>query len=296
MRPSEAVHHPRTSGQHAKFWECRRIDEDLVVGEAADGEVGTRVGLRRLEKGWIERKRAQQVDSTPRDPLPEMPQCRIRPDTPVVLRANGMHGHEGAEAPGARRAGRCRQKQRRLRCARTLERHVVPSGGDRPSRDRREVERELDVRAARIGAPRPAAQGGGERRSPDVAILEFKTQPDVVVLHAGREGGRHGGRSIDPLDQHRLELTATRRFLLLAQDLACVVGRRQGHPECVEKGDDDLGVCVLAAALDVLIRGLNAVETGERCQILTQTHASDPRMERIPRAGISTHVGRLFIS
>ena len=98
------------------------------------------------------------------------------------------------------------------------------------------------------------------------------------------------------MHQDGFEQASTGRLLLLSQDLSGAGRRRHRHPERLEEGDDDVCVRVLLAALDIPIGRLNAVETGERRQIRTQAHASDPRIERIPRAGISTHVGRLFIS
>ena len=87
-----------------------------------------------------------------------------------------------------------------------------------------------------------------------------------------------------------------RCLLLLSQDLSGTGRRRHRDPERLEEGNHDVCVRVLPAALDIAIGRLNAVETGERREIRTHAHASDPRIERIPREGISTHVGRLFIS
>ena len=54
---------------------------------------------------------------------------------------------------------------------------------------------------------------------------------------------------------------------------------------------------LLTPPVNVVVRRLDTVEVGERGQVgVDQAHRSDPRMWRMPRAGMSTHVGRLFTS
>ena len=298
MRRPAAAHCRRDVGAGPELGERHRIDEDLVVGQAAHREVGTRVGARRGEKGRVQRERAEQVDAVPRDPLAEPLEVGIRPDTPVVLRANGMHGHERTESPGRDRAGRCRKEQGRIRRPDAFERQVVSPDRDDTTGDRREVDGELEPLATRIDGPPlgTAGERAGQRRASHVAVLELERQPHVVAIGRRREGGHDRSRPIHPVHQHGFEVAPRLRFPLFTPDLVCGVGRREGYPERVEKGDDDLNLGLLPAPLHVHVGRLDAMVPGEAGQCRVQAHVSDPRMERIPRAGMSTHVGRLFIS
>ena len=86
-------------------------------------------------------------------------------------------------------------------------------------------------------------------------------------------------------------------MLLLAEEAAGVSGRAERHAERAEKRHDHVWGGLLATPAHVVIRSLDSVEAGECGQVgVERTHRSDPRMWRMPRAGMSTHVGRLFTS
>ena len=252
--------------------ERHRVDEDLVVGQAADREVRTGVRLRRGQKGRVERQRAQQVDPTARDPLPQPLEVRIRPDAPIVRRADGVHGHEGTEAPGAGRTGRCGEEQGRLGCPRTFERQVMPAGRDRPSRDRRQVERNPHPRpAGSAGARRAVAtqRGGEEARLTSPSSSSRLSQTSSYATEAGSVATTADGRSIHCTSTG----SSWRRFVASCcsrRTLPARSGDESGTPSAWRRATTTSVSASWVPAFDVLIARRYAVVAGERSQVRFQ--------------------------
>ncbi len=69
------------------------VDEDFVVGEPAHGKVGARI-CRRVEERRVQRQRTHHGAAKIADPLPQLRQVRVTPETPVPVRAQRVQGKE----------------------------------------------------------------------------------------------------------------------------------------------------------------------------------------------------------
>ena len=139
-------------------------------------------------------------------------------------------------------------------------------------------------------------QGTTEGRPAHVTVLELEGQPHVVPFRGGRQRDGHRVRPTDPVHHDGLQPAAI-ATLLLAKEASGRSGGAERDAERAQQRHHDVGSGLLAPPVHVVVCGLDTVEAGERGQVgVEPAHRSDPRMWRMPRAGMSTHVGRLFTS
>ncbi len=132
------------------------------------------------------------------------------------------------------------------------------------------------------------------RRRP---ILEVESDPQLRRLRAFGQRGRDRVLPSDAVDHDGLELTAGERHALIAQEGHCVLRPVERHTERPEQRNDHILVGGPDIARGVGVGGVDPVQLAQGGDTgVEPRHCSEPRMSRMPLAGMSTQVGRVLTS
>ena len=291
---------PACLGRRGELRQQGRIDEDLVVGQATHGEIGARVG-RRIQEGGVQRQGAQHRRAHLLDPVPELGHVRVAADAPVLLGAQGVQREEQTPATGrGGAAGGGDQQRRRLRAGPFHHDPVVP----RRNRLRPTL---VEAETVAVDRLRPdlahrlhPTDAGRQALAVHPAVLQCQGAPHVTRMDPA--GQRHLGRGGPPdaVHQDGLERSARLDPPALAQGVGDIGPRGDRSPEGRQDGHDDRVLGPMHPPVGADEGDLHAVTSGQLRQRGPRRgrwpHRGVSRMSKIPRAGMSTHSGRLFAS